>query len=722
MSEMNRIASNQLEFARKLTCANWLAWIKNFNGAWEIVQSIRITSNQSKHLRTFLGKEDINKWISGALINGRMRRRNLAGDVNPFKSSHLLLFPNTSAHMVLLAGTNNSGKDAIEILRLLAVSPPTWSPDGQDNISRTLQPRIPSEASGKHLFHQIDPASNRDFSTGITFENILIHIVEYINCEASYMAVRRGESFSIKATWRYPQEIINLDIQIEKTPALKEILRLHTGIILERKDQNLIKGLPHSHLSKESGILLIPITIGQRVIGNFCFITTRQGGFSKSDLFEATNIVNQYAYIIENAILFEEATRYLQQLALLNELAATASSSVDVDQVSKRVMQRLRRIFNIDWAAVHLLSQDKLTLREYGGKSNLEHPVTSTDVDALVKSVIRTGHPVRINNLLKEWNLDNGEKPSSITSKANSELVVPLKYSSQTIGALSLTSSAMDAFSPQDEQLLILIASNLAGLFENMRLNRETQERAQKLEDMVLKLQESQKALVQSEKMAAAGRLMASIAHEINNPLQALQNCLHLVGRQELEPAVRENYLKLAQNELVRLMNTTQRMLDYYRPGGLDRKPIDIHDLLEKTISLAQKQLYDYGIIVKLELSNNLPYTVAVKDQIQQVFLNLILNAIEAMKSGGELKITTSSEILSSGESLVSITFQDSGTGIPKDLRSTLFEPFVSAKENGLGLGLAVSYGIIIAHEGNLELVENDLNGACFRITLKGVK
>ncbi len=226
--------------------------------------------------------------------------------------------------------------------------------------------------------------------------------------------------------------------------------------------------------------------------------------------------------------------------------------------------------------------------------------------------------------------------------------------------------------------------------------------------------------------MAIAGRLTASIAHEINNPLQSVSNCLHLAERKELSMADRQYYLGLAREELDRLMQTVQRMLDYYRPGALDRKPTDIHALLNKVITLMEKQFRDHSIRIHLHYASNLPHVYVVGDQIQQVFLNLALNAVEAMPKGGNLIIETSYN-----HDHLRIIFQDTGPGISSLKKKTIFEPFVSSKQGGTGLGLAISYGIITAHGGSLELLDEGESrippgdhstlgkGARFQITLR---
>jgi signal transduction histidine kinase len=233
------------------------------------------------------------------------------------------------------------------------------------------------------------------------------------------------------------------------------------------------------------------------------------------------------------------------------------------------------------------------------------------------------------------------------------------------------------------------------------------------LRDYVRRVEESQEALLRAEKMAAAGRLTASIAHEVNNPLQSVQNCLHLAGREDLPAEKRQEYFELAQKELDRLMKTMQRMLDFYRPGAVKVEQLDILELLQHVLSLTSQQLNQRNINVKTDLPKSLPLIYAVSGQIQQVFFNLILNSLDAMPTGGELIIHARG--LEDG---IEITFQDTGPGIPEDHRNDIFEPFFSTKDGGTGLGLTVSYNIVTSHGGTLDLINGHEPGASFRLFL----
>ncbi len=261
-------------------------------------------------------------------------------------------------------------------------------------------------------------------------------------------------------------------------------------------------------------------------------------------------------------------------------------------------------------------------------------------------------------------------------------------------------------FRDVDIDMFQILARQAAAAIENARLYDE--QRA-----YVHQIEESQAALLQAEKMAAAGRLSASIAHEINNPLQSVQNCLHLAAREDLPAVKRTEYFDLARAELERLSVTVQRMLDFYRPGASKPQKVELAGLLDYIINLTRKQLDERGISVSTDMPAALPAIMAVSSQIQQVFINIILNSYDALPGGGAIQIT--GRQMDGG---VEMLFQDSGPGIPREKATSVFEPFFSTKEGGTGLGLTVSYNIIAAHGGSLEVVPGQGSGACFRVFL----
>jgi signal transduction histidine kinase len=154
-------------------------------------------------------------------------------------------------------------------------------------------------------------------------------------------------------------------------------------------------------------------------------------------------------------------------------------------------------------------------------------------------------------------------------------------------------------------------------------------------------------------------------------------------------------------------------MLDFYRPGSAKSEELHLGELLQYIINLTDKQLSERGIAISTDVPAQLPTVDAVSSQLQQVFMNLILNSYDAMPGGGTLRI-----IGRETNGGVEVLFHDNGPGISQEHASSVFEPFFSTKEGGSGLGLTISYNIIAAHGGSLDIVPNGGTGACFRVFL----
>ncbi len=271
-------------------------------------------------------------------------------------------------------------------------------------------------------------------------------------------------------------------------------------------------------------------------------------------------------------------------------------------------------------------------------------------------------------------------------------------------------------YTEADLEMFAILARQAAVAIENAYLVSE-------LRNYVLQIEESNRALIQAEKMAAVGRLVASLAHEINNPLQAVRNCLHLAGRAGLNEEQRSQYLQMTDNELDRLVNMVREMLDFYRPVNAETERVDMGRLVEQVLALIKPQLQDLGIRVHVHRPEVIPPVTGASSQLKQVIFNLMINAIDAMADANDAILPMRNkeiwvDILADSR-YVSVIIEDSGPGIPDRLREQIFEPFVSTKKNGTGLGLTISFGILESHQGRLVLAPSRHgSGACFEIRL----
>ena len=231
-----------------------------------------------------------------------------------------------------------------------------------------------------------------------------------------------------------------------------------------------------------------------------------------------------------------------------------------------------------------------------------------------------------------------------------------------------------------------------------------------------------EQALFDAEKLAATGRLAASIAHEINNPLEAIQNALYLLVKRIPEDDPNAKVLAIAMKETERMSRILRQMLGFYRPAA-DLMPTDLNALIEEAEILVAKRLRERNVRIEKILDPTLPKVIASADQIKQVILNLVLNAAEAMAKGGLITVTTESHQDAALGSLragaVRVQVADTGPGISEEYLPHLFEPFFSTKgEKGTGLGLWVSLGIAQSHGGRLQVRNRPGGGTVFSMTL----
>lgn len=222
--------------------------------------------------------------------------------------------------------------------------------------------------------------------------------------------------------------------------------------------------------------------------------------------------------------------------------------------------------------------------------------------------------------------------------------------------------------------------------------------------------------MIAMERLAANERLAATVAHEVNTPLQAIESSLHLAGKLDNEEQ-RAAYLRLAREEIQRIGRILRQLLDLHRPQEVPM-PLQVNELVERVMLLSGGNLRRRGIHLTRELADSLPQLIGRADELTQVLLNLVVNAVQVMPRGGRLTLRTELRREGDAPALVVVTVQDNGPGVDPALGERIFEPFFTTREGGTGLGLAVSRQIVESHNGRIRLESAPGEGACFRIEL----
>jgi two-component system NtrC family sensor kinase len=458
-------------------------------------------------------------------------------------------------------------------------------------------------------------------------------------------------------------------------------------------------------------LMAAPLRARDRLIGVMEVINKRGSHFAPADLRLLDLLTPSAASAIENARLYARETqlsdqvrRHNRELRTLHAISAALIESLEIQTVLDVALAVLQAEFEYDRGHIELQATDgrATTTVHYPGTTEAAcaHP-------AVVARFIRATLDARGVKVLSDTTvLAPREAARWRAAHIGAIVAAPLWGHDRVQGVLHLIWQQPHAFDDATAPLLAAIGQQIGVAIERAHLYEVAQHRAQEIE-------RSHKQLVQSEKLAATGRLAMSLAHEINNPLQAIQNCLHLVLEFSLDDERKAYYLSMAREEVERLSVLVQSMLDFYRPGRSEQPIADVQNVIERVLTLSEQKLRNNRIEVKLDFAPTTMMAQIAPDQLGQVCLNLIMNAADAMSDGGALWIEAKPI-----DGWIETRIVDNGPGIASTDLPHIFEPFYTTKTEGTGLGLAISYSIIERSGGTLQ-VESELGqGAAFTIRL----
>ncbi len=395
--------------------------------------------------------------------------------------------------------------------------------------------------------------------------------------------------------------------------------------------------------------------------------------------------------------------RRTQDLIALNAINHRITASLELDRVLDAALTGLAELLQAPFVVAILADEESgaWTVRKARAPEGLQLEGRIISPEGGARDAFTAQRP------FLQHSVDEGIWSTALGKPPLDLLYAPLPTHEEPLGLL-VVAAEEGRLTPEDLPLVENLAANLAAAIENARLYGE-------LSAFATALEQSQNQLIQAEKMAAVGRLAASIAHEINNPLQAIQNTMHLAAHPHVDTPHRQKYLDMAQQEVGRLVHIVRRMLDFYRPASGLLGAFSLNDAVRDALEIANKRFRQAHVEPTLQMARNLPPVWGSQNQLTQVFLNIVINAIEVMEEGGAFWVQTAYH---PEEGRVVATFRDSGPGIAPEARERLFEPFNTTKPTGTGLGLAISYGIIERHGGTIEVENPAGGGAVFLVQL----
>ncbi len=460
-------------------------------------------------------------------------------------------------------------------------------------------------------------------------------------------------------------------------------------------------------------LVAVPILSEEKVIGLIFVNSFRAGHLGADAVAIISSIASQAAGALESARLYKQVSEKVQELSALHLVGQALVSTLDLPGLLREVTAVLHRSFGYSHCAILLLNRETMELTIGGAVGVTKKRVRDLCIDAarhgVTGWVARTGRSLYVPDVFKDSRYISGIKG------IKSELAVPLKRGEEVIGVLDVESKRKDGFGDRDLRVLTTVAAQMAMAIENAKLYEEVKRAYEDLKG-------AQADVVQAGRMAAVGQLAAGIAHELNNPMGGIlgyaQFALAKLQDIDGQEASREDlanitrYLGYIERESERCKSIVQNLLNFSRSSPLSYQSTDLNKVIARCLQLMEHNLVVNNVIVVKRFAKDLPTIVGDVNQLEQVFINIILNAQKAMTGGGTLKVCTR-KIRATHRSgtFVEAAFADSGCGIAQQHLAHIFEPFFTTRKigEGTGLGLSVSYRIIKDHGGEI-LVQSEVN------------
>ena len=451
------------------------------------------------------------------------------------------------------------------------------------------------------------------------------------------------------------------------------------------------------------GFLAYPVMAGDRLLAVLC-LSHPEAVIVTPDVGEVIEmLVAQASVAIQNARLYREAQRRRDVAEVLARLGRELTGTLETERIAELVTRGIVDLLGVQGSVVFRLQPEDGTLHAiaaHGPAAFLVRDVVLEAGEGIAGRAVAEHKVVMTSDVTQEPRVEHTAEHRAALARHDigAMLGIPLFSQERTIGALAVGDHTGREFTEDELQAVQAFADQAALALENARLYASAQ-------DSLTRLRETQAQLVQAAKMSALGQLVSGVAHELNNPLSVIIGYGQLLLAREVPESLRRPVeLMVAQGD--RMAKIVRNLLFFARQRPPERVAVNLQTVVEQTLALRINQLTLSGITVETQFAANLPEIAGDAQQLEQVFLNLLLNAEQAIlevKPQGRIVVRTR---LSPGGDFVCADVIDDGPGVAPDALPHVFEPFFTTKTvgSGTGLGLSVSYGILEEHSGRLSL------------------
>lgn len=451
--------------------------------------------------------------------------------------------------------------------------------------------------------------------------------------------------------------------------------------------------------------LAVPLEVHSEVRGVLNVDSDKENAFSESDQELLQSLAAQASNVIQNTWIYEQLRLKAQLFESLANVSRTITSTLNLNDALKVVTREVCVLMRARMCSLLMLDETRewLDLRaSYGaGEAYLGKPRLSVE-ESLIGVVVRRKKPLQVENVQTSARYQNVEvaRREGLVSLMS----VPLIFAEQVIGTLSVYTSEPYIFSNEEIRILSALAELSAIAIEKARLYE--------------RIVDVEEQLRQNEKLSALGLLAAEVAHEIRNPLTVIKMLYHSLDLNFPSDDPRSKDARIIAEKIEHLNKIVEQILAFARTNEPAMAPVNLNELIDELGLLVRHKLKNQNVLWNTITQPDLPLVTGDANQLEQAFLNLILNATEAMPTGGRLTIRTS-PLEFAGQSYVGIEFSDTGEGMSEEQQSRAFTTLLNTtKRTGTGLGLAIVQRIVEAHHGTLSIKSDPGAGTTISIAL----
>jgi signal transduction histidine kinase len=479
-------------------------------------------------------------------------------------------------------------------------------------------------------------------------------------------------------------------------------------------DPRIVHDPRYDEMFRDEGMasaLALPITLKGEIIGVIGVASGKPAAFVRGDVDTLQRLAQQAAIAMANARLYDEAKLKTARLETLIRVSQMMTSTLEPQRITEVITEAMNTTLAPGTIVRMWETPDDAKIwvpfgpARSAGDGEAEDDLVLPAGAGLVGAVAAQRAPLVVEDVRYD---DRVVRRAAIEREGIvSFLGLPLLREEKLLGVLCAATRTRHHFSDDEVSLFASLAQQAAIAIENARLYQD-------LRQSHGELVSAQAELVRKTRMAAMGEIAAVVAHEARNPLGALTNCVGLLRSNPHITGEDAELLTIMESESKRLNDIVSDFLAFGRPRPPQFAPVDLHELIDATWTLLRRDdRCPPSIDFERRFDATLTPVMADRDQLRQVFWNLLLNAVQAMRQGGTLAIETRR-----APDSVEVTVRDTGPGIPANILPRLFEPFVTSKSGGTGLGLAIVRRIIEDHGGRITVSAQDGEGTCFVLSL----